>query len=92
MEIERIDKILEKVLKDLNYTIENRNMDITVIWPRILDKTLRGKSYVLKEKEGYLYVKVEGSCYLAILRLHKKKILEKLYDYGFKYKDIKFVI
>lgn len=92
-EIERIDKILEKVLKGINYLCEkNRNIDISVLWTRLMDENLKGKTYVLYEKGNNLYVKVESSCCLSLLRMKKKKLMEQLKEYGFNYKDIKFLI
>mgnify|MGYP000098727919 CR=1 FL=1 len=92
-EIERIDKILKNVLNRIEKLIDvNRNRDISVIWPRLIDENLKGKCYVLYEKDGNLYVKVENSCCLSLLRIQKKKIIIKLNEYGFKYKDIKFLI
>ncbi len=92
-EIERIDKILKNVLNRIEKLIDvNRNRDISVIWPRLIDENLKGKCYVLYEKDGNLYVKVENSCCLSLLRIQKKKIMIKLNEYGFKYKDIKFLI
>ncbi|MCM8772797.1 MAG: DUF721 domain-containing protein [Candidatus Omnitrophica bacterium] len=92
-EIERIDKILKNVLNGIGIEFEkNRNLDISVVWPRILDEKIRGKSYVLFDKNGYLYVKVESSCCLSWLRINKKQIINKLKEMGFKYKDIKFLI
>jgi hypothetical protein len=92
-EIERIDKILKNVLSGIEkLTEKNRNIDISVIWTRLIDENLRGKCYVLYEREGNLYVKVENSCCLSFLRIQKKQIMNKLKEYGFRYKDIKFLI
>jgi hypothetical protein len=92
-EIERIDKIVKNVITGISLEYEkNRNIDISVIWPRIIDGDLRGKCYVLFEKDKNLYVKVESGCLLSILRLQKKQILSKLREAGFYYNDIKFLI
>ncbi|MCS7180120.1 MAG: DUF721 domain-containing protein [bacterium] len=93
MEIEKIDKIIKKVLNNIEKLPDkNRNVEIGVLWPRIIDDNLKGKSYVLYEKEQKLYIKVEKSCYLSILRMNKKRIMEKLKENGFNYIDIKFLI
>ncbi len=92
-EIERINKIVKNVIKGISIEYEkNRNIDISVIWPRIIDEEARGKSYVLFEKDKNLYVKVESGCLLSVLRLQKKQILNKLREIGFYYNDIKFLI
>ncbi|MCM8817937.1 MAG: DUF721 domain-containing protein [Candidatus Omnitrophica bacterium] len=92
-EIEKIDKILKNVLNGVkNEPDKNRNIDISVIWTRLLDENLRGKCYVLFEKEKNLYVKVESSCLLSVLRIQKKNIINKLKEIGFYYNDIKFLI
>jgi hypothetical protein len=93
MEIERIDSVLKRVLNKIETENEkNRNIDITVLWPRIIDEKIRGKSYVLYEKEKRLYVKVENGCFLSVLKMNKKKILTRLKEFGFNYTDIKFLI
>ncbi|MGB9678289.1 MAG: DciA family protein, partial [Candidatus Ratteibacteria bacterium] len=77
MEIEKIDDIIKRVLNKFETINEkNRNIDISVLWHRIIDEKIRGKSYVLYEKEKKLYVKVENGCFLSILRMNKKKIIE----------------
>jgi hypothetical protein len=92
-QIERIDKILKNVLSGIEkLTEKNRNVDISVLWAKLIDENLRGKCYVLFEREGSLYVKVENSCCLSFLRIKKKQIMSKLKEYGFSYKDIKFLI
>lgn len=92
-EIEKIDKILKNVLNGAKLGIDkNRNLDISVIWPRLLDENMRGKCYVLFEKEKKLYIKVESGCLLSVLKMQKKKILNKLKEVGFYYNDIKFLI
>jgi hypothetical protein len=92
-EIEKIDKILKSVLNNLEILTEkNRNIDISVLWTRLIDDNLKGKCYVLYEKGGNLYIKVENSCSLFSLRMQKKQIMDKLKEYGFSYKDIKFLI
>lgn len=92
-EIERIDRILKNVLSGIEKLVEkNRNVDISVIWTRLIDENLKGKCYVLYEKEGNLYVKVENSCCLSLLRVQKKEIMKRLKEYGFRYNDIKFLI
>ncbi|MFN4227252.1 MAG: DciA family protein [Candidatus Ratteibacteria bacterium] len=93
MEIERIDSVLKRVLSKVETTTEkDRNIDITVLWPKIIDEKIRGKSYVLYEKNRKLYVKVEDGCFLSILRMNKGKILKKLQNLGFNYYDIIFLI
>ncbi|MCM8804755.1 MAG: DUF721 domain-containing protein [Candidatus Omnitrophica bacterium] len=91
--MEKIDKIVKEVIKGMKDIYErNRNIDISVVWTRLIDNGLKGKSYVLYEKEKKLYVKVESSCCLSLLRMQKKRIMEKLKEYGFNYIDIKFLI
>ncbi|HOK55812.1 MAG TPA: DciA family protein [bacterium] len=93
MKTEKIDSIVKRVLNKIEIPDEkNRNIDITVLWPRIIDEKMRGKSYVLYEKEKKLYIKVENSCFLSLCRMNKKKIIEKLKEFGFNYIDIKFLI
>lgn len=93
MEIEKIDSIVKRVLNKIEPRSEkNRNIDITVLWPRIIDEKKRGKCYVLYEKDKVLYVKVENGCFLSFLRMNKRKIMKKLEEAGFIYNDIKFLI
>ncbi|MCM8802668.1 MAG: DUF721 domain-containing protein [Candidatus Omnitrophica bacterium] len=93
MEIERIDSILKRVLNKVERSsTKDRNIDITVLWPRIIDEKKRGKSYVLYERERKLYVKVEDGCFLSNLRMNKRKIINKLKEFGFNYDDIIFLI
>jgi len=92
-EIERIDKILKNIKEGIEVKLEkSRNIDISVLWPRLIEENLRGKSYVLFEKEGDLYIKVESGCFLSLLRMKKNQIIRKLKESGFNYKDIKFII
>lgn len=91
--MEKIDKIVKEVIKGIKDKYEkNRNIDISVLWTKLINEKLKGKCYVLYEKEKNLYVKVESSCCLSLLRIQKKQIMNKLKEYGFNYTDIKFLI
>lgn len=91
--MEKIGEIVNRVIKNLELNLyENRNFDISVVWTRILEDQLKGQCYVLFEKDKNLYIKVNGSCYLSILKMRKKKFLMKLKEMGFNFNDIKFVI
>ncbi|MGC8977229.1 MAG: DciA family protein [Candidatus Ratteibacteria bacterium] len=91
--MEKISNIVRKVIKEVKDISEkNRGIDISVLWTRLIDERLKGKCYVLFERERNLYVKVENGCFLSLLRMQKKQLLNKLKEYGFNYIDIKFLI
>lgn len=91
--MEKIGQIIERIIKNIDLNNEeNRVSDVSIVWTRIMDDKFKGKCYVLYEKDKNLYVKVNGSCYLSILKMKKKEILNRLSQNGFNFLDIKFLI
>ncbi len=86
--MEKIGDITKRVISNWVIEDERRNIDIEVVWNRIIDEDLRGHTYVNGLKNNILYVKVDSSCYLSILNMKKEEIIKKLKNKGFRIKKM----
>lgn len=101
--MERIGDIISKIIPSLNQGkplvpngqdfYKNRVVgDIEGLWCRVVDEDLRAHSYVEFVRNNTLFVKVDSSCYLSILKMKSRDILTRLQDAGTNIKNIKFRI
>ncbi len=86
--IEKIGDITKRIVDIWKTEDKNREIDIDVLWNRIIDDNLQGHTYVKGMKNNILYIKVDSSCYLSLLNMKKKEILKKIKDNGFSIKKI----
>ena len=86
--MEKIGDITKRVISNWVIEDEGRDIDIEVVWNRIIDENLRGHTYVNGVRNNILYVKVDSSCYLSILNMKKEEIIKKLKNKGFKIKKM----
>jgi len=86
--MEKIGDITKRVISNWVIEDEGRNLDIEVVWNRIIDENLRGHTYVNGLINNILYVKVDSSCYLSILNMKKEEIIKKLKNKGFRIKKM----
>lgn len=86
--MEKIGDITKRVISNWVIKDEGRNLDIEVVWNRIIDENLKAHTYVNYLKNNILYIKVDSSCYLSILNMKKEEIIKKLENKGFKIKKI----
>jgi len=84
--IEKIGDITKRVISNWSVEEDCRDIDIEVIWNKIIDENLKGHTYVNGIKKDVLYIKVDSSCYLSILNMKKNEIIKKLKNKGFKIK------
>ncbi|MEM4134410.1 MAG: DciA family protein [Candidatus Micrarchaeia archaeon] len=94
-DIERIDVIIKRIMEGIKEKVDTtRCSDISAVWTKLIDDPLKGKCYVFKEdkEKKILYVKVESSVCLSMLRLQKSQIKKKLKEIGFTYTDIRFLV
>lgn len=86
--MEKIGDITKRVISNWVIEDERRNIDIEVVWNRIIDEDLRGHTYVNGLRNNILYIKVDSSCYLSILNMKKEEIIKKLKNKGFRIKKM----
>ena len=86
--MEKIGDITKRVISNWVIEDERRNLDIEVVWNRIIDENLRGHTYVNGLRNNILYIKVDSSCYLSILNMRKEEIIKKLKNKGFRIKKM----
>mgnify|MGYP000026362341 CR=1 FL=1 len=86
--MEKIGDITKRVISNWVIEDEGRDIDIEVVWNRIIDENLRGHTYVNGLINNILYVKVDSSCYLSILNMKKEEIIKKLKNKGFRIKKM----
>jgi len=86
--MEKIGDITKRVISNWVIEDEGRDIDIEVVWNRIIDENLKGHTYVNCLRNNILYVKVDSSCYLSILNIKKGEIIKKLKSKGFRIKKM----
>jgi predicted nucleic acid-binding Zn ribbon protein len=57
---------------------ERTTEDIESTWCKMVDDDIRAHSYVEFLRHDELFVKVDSSCYLTVLKMRSKDILAKL--------------
>lgn len=89
---ERIDKILQRIVK--NMALEEKIKDYIIIekWPQIVGERIARHTRATSIDTDNLYVSVDNPVWKAQLFLMKDRILKKINDLGFNLKDIKFKI
>ncbi len=68
------------------------NRDIDSLWFKIVDEKLKAHSYVEKVRHNVLFVRVDGSCYLAEGQMKKREILSRLRTAGYYVRNIEYRI
>ncbi|MEO0094567.1 MAG: DUF721 domain-containing protein [candidate division WOR-3 bacterium] len=89
---ERIDKILPRVLKELNLDTRLKEVEITKHWTDVVGKKISQHARAININNGNLYVIVDNPIWQAQLFLLKNKILKKFNKLDANLKDIKFII
>jgi len=87
---ERINKIIPRVLKNMNIEIKLKNCQVISKWKVIVGERIAQHSLAVAADDEVLYVEVDNSVWESQLFIMKNQIIEKIRKSGFEIKDIKF--
>ncbi len=89
---EKINKILPRVLKSLNFETRLEGIQLINRWPEIVGKKIAEHARAININEANLFVIVDNPLWQAQLFLLKNKIVKKFNELGANIRDIKFII
>jgi len=87
---QRINKIVPKVLKEMNIETRTKNWEIVEKWVEIVGKRVAQHAKATAVDTDRLYVEVDNPVWQSQLFLMKKMILEKIRKQNVYIKDISF--
>jgi predicted nucleic acid-binding Zn ribbon protein len=92
-----VSRVVDSLGKDAGSSAKDRSQseritgDIESAWCKVVNDDIRAHSYVESCRQDELIVKVDSSCYLTLLKMKSKEILEKLKAAGWEnIKNIRF--
>ncbi|MGB3341825.1 MAG: DUF721 domain-containing protein [bacterium] len=88
----RINKIIPKVLKDMNIEQRTKNWQVVKKWAEIVGARISQHAKPTAVDADNLYVDVDSPMWQSQLFLMKGNIISKMQKYGTNIKDIKFRI
>jgi len=88
----RIDKIIPKVLRDMNIEQRTKNWQGVEKWAEIVGARISRHAKPTAVDADNLYVDVDSPMWQSQLFLMKGNIISKMQKYGTNIKDIKFRI
>ena len=94
-----VSRVMDSLSKDAGLSAKDRRHgqeerttgDIESAWCKVVDDESRAHSYVEFLRQDELFVKVDSSCYLTVLKMRSRDILARLKAAGWgNIKNIKF--
>lgn len=89
---ERINKILPRVLKSMNFETRFKELELIRRWPEIVGEKIAQHARAININEANLFVTVDNPLWQAQLFLLKNTIINRFNKLGANLKDIKFII
>lgn len=87
---QRINKIIPKVLKDMNIEQRTKNWQVVEKWAEIVGARISEHAQATAVDTDNLYVNVDSPMWQSQLFLMKGTIIRKIKKYGTSIRDIKF--
>ncbi len=87
---QRINRIIPKVLKEMNIETRTKNWEIVEKWAEIVGKRVAQHAKATAVDTDRLYVEVDNPVWQSQLFLMKKMILDKIRKQNVYIKDISF--
>ncbi len=89
---QRINKMIPKVLKDMNIETRMKNWQIVEKWAEIVGKRIARHAKATAVDTNNLFVEVDNPVWQSQLFLMKQTILKKIKKFDVQIKDIIFTI